>query len=136
MPMNPEIKAQWIADLRSGNFTQGKAYLDKDNKMCCLGVLCNQAWQVGKVLKSRSKEPGADVTLYDDRHGLLPTSVLQWAGIVDRDSNMSLATEPMIADGHVFVKVDGELVTLVNLNDAGDWNFAMIADALEADEEI
>jgi hypothetical protein len=47
--MNPEIKAQWIAALRSGDYQQGRATLAKAyaeegkivTKYCCLGVLCD-----------------------------------------------------------------------------------------------
>lgn len=45
--MNPEIKAQWLAALRSGNYIQGKYYLQsfdvtgEQHTFCCLGVLCD-----------------------------------------------------------------------------------------------
>lgn len=41
--MTPKLKAKWLAALRSGNYTQGQGVLNKDNKMCCLGVLCDVA---------------------------------------------------------------------------------------------
>ena len=47
MPMNPQIKAQWVADLRSGQYEQGNGYLNADGKLCCLGVLCEQAVKAG-----------------------------------------------------------------------------------------
>jgi hypothetical protein len=38
--MNPEIKAKWVAALRSGEYKQGLGYLcDTDYNYCCLGVL-------------------------------------------------------------------------------------------------
>ncbi len=40
--MNPELKAKWIAALRSGEIEQGKGQLGSpENEMCCLGVLCH-----------------------------------------------------------------------------------------------
>jgi hypothetical protein len=40
--MNPEIKAKWVAALRSGEYEQGHTYIrNRDNKFCCLGVLCD-----------------------------------------------------------------------------------------------
>ena len=50
MSMNPDIKAKWVAALRSGEYEQGKSYLvqdvwsedDESNvsaAYCCLGVL-------------------------------------------------------------------------------------------------
>ncbi len=38
--MNKEIKAKWVAALRSGNYKQGHGslYEKRDNSFCCLGV--------------------------------------------------------------------------------------------------
>ncbi len=41
--MNPEIKAKWVAALRSGQYQQGAEYLENDGRYCCLGVLCEVA---------------------------------------------------------------------------------------------
>ena len=38
--MNQEFKKKWIEALRSNDYLQGKGYLCKDNKYCCLGVAC------------------------------------------------------------------------------------------------
>ena len=39
--MTPELKAQWIAALRSGEYTQGRYNLrTREGHYCCLGVLC------------------------------------------------------------------------------------------------
>lgn len=41
--MNPEVKAKWLEDLRSGEFRQGRSHLkDGFGNMCCLGVLAHQ----------------------------------------------------------------------------------------------
>ena len=39
--MNNEIAERWIAALRSGKYKQGVNWLRRDNKFCCLGVLCD-----------------------------------------------------------------------------------------------
>lgn len=40
--IDPEIKAEWIAALRSGKYEQGRYTLrTPDNKFCCLGVYCD-----------------------------------------------------------------------------------------------
>lgn len=39
--MSPELKTRWLEALRSGEYKQGRAYLRKDDKFCCLGVLCD-----------------------------------------------------------------------------------------------
>ena len=43
---NPELKAKWIAALRSGEYSQGRGKLKRNNtelqpSFCCLGVLCD-----------------------------------------------------------------------------------------------
>lgn len=38
--MNPEIKAKFLAALRSGTFQQGRGLLRRNDAFCCLGVLC------------------------------------------------------------------------------------------------
>ena len=52
--MDPEIKANWLAALRSGEYTQAEGQLhDGGNKYCCLGVLCvvgELEWQRDDVL--------------------------------------------------------------------------------------
>lgn len=39
--MNQEIKAKWVAALRSGEYEQGRNYLKGAEGYCCLGVLCD-----------------------------------------------------------------------------------------------
>lgn len=42
MALEPKVKAEWLAALRSGDFKQGKDYLRTGkNTFCCLGVLCH-----------------------------------------------------------------------------------------------
>ena len=48
MPMNPELKSAWIADLRANGDLQGQVYLHSaDGKFCCLGrarVVAGMKW--------------------------------------------------------------------------------------------
>ena len=39
--MKREIRDKWTAALRSSNYRQGKGALNKRNRFCCLGVLCD-----------------------------------------------------------------------------------------------
>lgn len=39
--MKAKLKAKWVEALRSGKYEQGKYYLSKGGKFCCLGVLCD-----------------------------------------------------------------------------------------------
>lgn len=47
MKMNKEIKEQWVAALRSGDYAQGSEslcrqdYNSEEYHFCCLGVLCD-----------------------------------------------------------------------------------------------
>lgn len=43
MSMNPELKAKWVAALRSGEYRQVSGRLRKGDGFCCLGVLCTVA---------------------------------------------------------------------------------------------
>jgi hypothetical protein len=50
--MTPILKARWIADLRSGLFTQAESMLVSptcDTHRCCLGVLIASARSVGVI---------------------------------------------------------------------------------------
>lgn len=47
--MNPELKAEWVAALRSGEYPQGNGKLNVDGKYCCLGVLCELLVKRGTV---------------------------------------------------------------------------------------
>lgn len=38
--MNKEIKEDWLEALRSGDYEKGIGSLNENNKLCCLGVLC------------------------------------------------------------------------------------------------
>lgn len=107
--MNQEIKRQWLEDLRSGKFKQGKKSLRSgDDKFCCLGVLCDQAERAGVVSFIPSRGPG----MYDDERMLLPDSVVKWAGL-DRKNPVA----------------GGKLLT--SLNDNLEASFEQIADIIE-----
>jgi hypothetical protein len=38
--MDPDLKAKWVAALRSGRFRQARMKLRSEDGFCCLGVLC------------------------------------------------------------------------------------------------
>ena len=41
--MTPELKSRWLAALRSGEYEQGRNTMNRQGRMCCLGVLCDVA---------------------------------------------------------------------------------------------
>lgn len=130
MTMNPEIKAQWITDLRSGEFNQARSALHTNLGYCCLGVLCDQAVRAGVInepvvaanghrLYGAKVSPNSQPAEY-----LLPKEVQRWAGFTG-----TRADSP-------HVHAEGESWAMSHLNDYMGYDFRMIADALEADEEI
>jgi hypothetical protein len=112
--MKTEIKEQWVKALRSGEYKQGVGLLNKNQKLCCLGVLCELAVKAGvPVLVSFDK--GFGCTAYDDATEMPPKSVADWAG-TDRS--------PKVQHGVEYAELSA-------LNDRGH-SFNMIADLIEA----
>lgn len=79
--MNPEVKAEWLAALRSGAYKQAQARLfdPETGGYCCLGVLCDIAEKRG-VIKRRVDDDGIvwfgnSYTVVEDRR------VREWAGL-------------------------------------------------------
>lgn len=85
--MNKEIKAKWLAALRSGKYVHGKGQL-KDvttghPKHCCLGVLCEVlleqrqgSWTVGKRFDFEG----------DSRLGAIPEKLARLRNLQDATS--------------------------------------------------
>lgn len=77
--MDPEVKARWVAALRSGEYKQGCGQLRGcDDDFCCLGVLCDLY----------AKEAGLEWSndLMWDREDALPCAeVCIWAGLPHED---------------------------------------------------
>lgn len=116
--MNPEVKARWVAALRSGEYKQGKCALRRGDRYCCLGVLCdlqdNKGWSPPLAGRERFAF-GASV-------GLPPSFVKEWAGFVAGEYGIPLI--PKVEIGGVTLDVDEH-------NDNGR-TFAEIADAIES----
>jgi hypothetical protein len=122
--MNPEIKAQWVAALRSGDYEQGDGILHYipehgGDEFCCLGVLCDIAVKSGVDIRVLDEEEG-DVrfgtVMYDETSELLPESVRKWAGL--RYENPEIA----IVNEYDTVSTSN----LADLNDSG-YSFADLA---------
>jgi hypothetical protein len=112
--VNAEIKARWVAALRSGEYDQGTGQLRGYGRFCCWGVLCDLA---------RSEGIGTwNSDGFDTAGGVFfswpPDSVCKWAGV----DVMKVMNPVPIADN---------LLPLSKHNDTGR-TFAEIADAIEA----
>jgi hypothetical protein len=85
--MNTEVKARWVAALRSGRYQQGRSALctitPEGKKYCCLGVLCEELgipWKpIGGVLHYGQQK----------RSGTLPPEALILAGLGTSDPFVS-----------------------------------------------
>lgn len=87
--MDTDIKARWVSALRSGDYKQGKGLLRKDDKFCCLGVLCELAVAAGVIGFEVNADPDDDdqydgaTHIYGEGENVhyLPDEVVTWAGI-------------------------------------------------------
>lgn len=86
--MNKEAVKAWVADLKSGEFTQGTNHLKNTaNTYCCLGVLVRTFEKVHKLkfdteISSTGKIAFADMTYTP------PQMVLDWVGISNDDVDL------------------------------------------------
>lgn len=70
MKIDPELKFKWTSALRSGEYKQGKGYLEDDGKFCCLGVLCKVA---GLPTKKEDEEFGNTPIEWIPKNDVLPS---------------------------------------------------------------
>lgn len=119
--MNPDIKAQWVAALRSGNYKQGRGRLRREwqghpgeYQYCCLGVLCELAVEAG--IATREDYYYASAVNPNDRdYTHPPVAVERWAGLA--------SSSPQAGER-----------SLIQMNDAladDCYTFSQIADAIE-----
>lgn len=111
--MNEDIKRQWISALRSGEYEQGRGFLNRGGKYCCLGVLCDLAAGDGIIPEPVEYHEGSSAMTYDGEARVLPASVMLWAGMLTAYGNLK-----------------GQILTLSEMNDFG-MSFARIADIIE-----
>jgi hypothetical protein len=111
--MNPEIKAEWLKRLRSGEIPQGIGRLARDVERCCHGVICDIAVEQ-KVIEVTYGEDGIT---YEGSISIPPHQVDDWA---DSPLSRNLSFKD---------RMDGSL-SLAYLNDQG-LTFNQIADVIE-----
>lgn len=100
-------QTKWLAALRSGEYQQGKQYLCREGRYCCLGVGC-------EVL-------GVPKTPYEDCvafNGSISTAPNMFRDLVGLRDFMGVATSGC---------------TLTSLNDVDGKSFSEIADIIESD---
>lgn len=115
--MDAGLKQRWVEALRSGEYVQGKAYLEhfvgQQQLNCCLGVLCN----LTSMKKDKTENTGQ---CYSG-----PTH-----SIFEYDGNTSIGTPTveMISSWNIPQDIVYELVSM---NDNQGKNFFEIADYIE-----
>lgn len=93
--MNQEIKAKWVAALRSGQYKQGKECLrNEENHFCCLGVLCdiidNTKWRPNNM----PDKPFKYGVVGDSDHNYLPTYIARKAELLrNQEVDLSLMND-------------------------------------------
>lgn len=137
--MNKEIKAQWIAALRSGKYSQGFKRLRTETpagpKYCCLGVLCELyrqttgagSWDInGAFVYEDEQRPSAVLTEKSE----LPTPVSYWADLADEDDygDKVAVTDPQLGEHTAAAWNDGNGGVIGHRLAA---NFEQIADMIE-----
>lgn len=137
--MDQTIKEEWIDALGSGEYERGTGALRRPkgdgtgDQYCCLGVLCELAVKEGIIPPGKQPEPtdfdytdpklapyyyGPDEN--DHASGFLPHAVMDWAGLMSTDPQVSV---PLHERAHG----TGGVVSLSGLNDSGDYTFQYIA---------
>jgi hypothetical protein len=112
--MNPEIKAKWVAALRSGNYDQSTEYLQTANGYCCLGVLC----EIYRNEKGGDWKQEEKCISFNESSQVPPNYVSEWAGIYLSEQRI------------IEVTIGEERESVAAHNDSGK-TFAEIADAIE-----
>jgi hypothetical protein len=140
----PEIKAEWVAALRNGDYNQGERRLvtlkeGMAPKYCCLGVLCHLIQEKGEYdLKHRQETHHIVYFVGDDDYesgnneasfDILPRSLAESLGI--GSSPEVPFTTTLQEDPRVNASSVTSDVPLAFLNDKG-FTFEEIADLIEA----
>jgi len=124
--VNKEAMREWVAALRSGKYAQGESYLarrigDEDARYCCLGVACEIFAERLDVPRDETVSmDGSVVVTYGGHTQWLPLSVRKLLG-TDSEPN-----------GKIFDRMGNfNTVSVVTMNDSGQYTFDEIANALE-----
>jgi hypothetical protein len=134
--MNPEIKAKWVAALRSEEYKQGKKVLNNGvGNFCCLGVLCDLYAKENSVQWTDVLGGHEEETLQEflGNIAVLPDEVQNWAGLsgknpyVKHNRNLNEVNQEIYKFGPLEKEEN-----LVTLNDSGKFTFNDIADLIEA----
>jgi hypothetical protein len=121
--MKENIAKIWVDALRSGEYKQGGDYLCRNDRYCCLGVLCDLYEQQVKPVGFKKVRGSDDVATiyYGHCHETLPVDVMEWA---DMNSPVGAYIESYSDDAY----------SLSELNDGGH-TFKELAKIIESEYE-
>lgn len=129
--LNENAKA-WVAALRSGQYEQGRSFLRKNDKHCCLGVACELAIEAGLPITRTVDSEGRHAYIDPDDNfrpsghdQTLPPLVKDWLGLRGAEGEYEKPNAP---------DMFGRYSTLSHLNDSGQ-TFVQIADVIESEPE-
>jgi len=129
--MSKELIKTWVEALRSGKYEQGTFVLrSKDDKFCCLGVLCD----VVKDLVGLDWEKNTSTYIIGNSEAILPLSVVNCLGdVIAHDERILIPKTNSKLQEYLGDKIDAIIkqTTLVALNDYYHLSFDQIADVLE-----
>lgn len=133
--MIPYIKQLWVEALRSGNYKKGDERLsvieDGVKCFCALGVLCDLAVSEGVEVEvtvdSDFMNERYKFIKYDGEVGVLPLSVMEWAGLPVSSPVVSVT---QTVDGYELGVDDNDMWDIGDMNDTG-YTWEVIAEAIE-----
>ena len=122
--MKKEIADELVTALRSGDYPQARSQLRTPDGYCCLGVLCDIAYNE-EVIDGWMEHvnPNDGLTRYRiaGESGILPDSVQQWAGMKTDNGGYYLDNDDP----------EEEMANCLAQDNDGGKTFAEIADFIE-----
>ena len=109
--MNQEVKKEWVAALRSGDFKQGHyaLYNAEHDMYCCLGVLCElhrrRFHSAEWVLNDPVQSDWLTCNTYLGHESHLPPAVNEWAGLEENGYLPGFLVTANDSDGLSFTKI-------------------------------
>lgn len=94
--MDKDVKEDWLEALRSGEYVQGRGFLDKNDKQCCLGVLCD-VMDLPFVAESGKLRRYADVDSDGSRFfsGTMPPGAALAVGLGAHEETLVTMNDPL-----------------------------------------
>jgi hypothetical protein len=119
--MNKDIQDRWVLALRSGQYQQGAYSLNRENRFCCFGVLCELYMDDHQYEREHLSEDSGRVGYYGN-YDLPQNPILNWAELSDQYGELPGMPNERDTDHAPY---------LTNLNDDAGLTFDQIADLIE-----